>query len=280
MELTSTRWMLGVALLTGLALLLWWSVGEAPRERGVVADARSSSEAGSARPPSEGVGSGIRPLLADPATPPLEWAREEVTVTLPEVVPPLHTLVTDEESLDELMDILEWALSVGQDGDAGLAMARCAARFEPRLESRCVWEMHAVVHRRTEDTGELVYAKAVATTGAEQSACRAFASCWSEAWAGRGPVPMPQRVGDELAFSELGRSSMWDPSKGVDAVAYYWGLAEHEQRRIDELQAAALGPTGVTASSLGWNMLFARHQLDEAKCMVGMLEGREEACGT
>lgn len=90
---------------------------------------------------------------------------------------------------------------------------------------------------------------------------------------------MPRRVGDELAFLQWGRSSIWDPGKGVDAVAYYRGIAEQEQARIDELTAVAQGPTQVAPSSLGWNILFWRHRADEAKCMVAVLEGREGACG-
>lgn len=279
MERASTRWMLGAALLVGLALSIWWTIGDAPEDHGAAAGRRSPSEMEPTRPSIDMMG-GIRPLSTDPANPPLEWTREGVIVTVPDAPLPLHALVTDEESLEETMDLLEWALSVGHDGEDGLAMAQCAARFEPRLESKCAWEVHAVVHRRTEDSGELVYAKAVVRTGAEQPACRAFASCWSEAWAARGQVPMPQRMGDELAFSEFGRSSMWDPSKGLAAVAHYRGIAEDQRRRLDELSEAAQGPTQVTPSSLAWNMLFARHHMDEAQCMLELLEGRERPCGT
>jgi hypothetical protein len=223
---------------------------------------------------------GIRPLSTDPATPPLEWGREGASVTLPDEVPPLHEAVADEESLEELMELMEWALPAGHGGAAGLEMARCAARFEPRLDSKCGWEVQAELHRRSEEAGDIVYARATVTTGVEQAACRALASCWSAAWAAREPVPMPRRVGDELAFSQWGRNSMWDPSKGVDAAEYYRGIVEREQAQVDELTAVARGPTLVTPSSLGWNILYARHHADEARCMLEVLEGRDGACGT
>jgi hypothetical protein len=216
----------------------------------------------------------------DPATPPLEWGRSEVVVTLPDEVPPLYALVVDEESLEDLMDLLEWSMAAGQGGAAGLEMARCAARFEPRLEGRCGWEVRAVLRRQGADTGQIVYAKAIVATGAEQPACRAFASCWSEVWAKREPVPMPPRVGDALVFSQWGRSSKWEPSRGVDAVEHYRALVESERRRLAELEAVAQGRTDVTPSSLGWNMLFARDHAAEAECMLEVIEGREGACGT
>lgn len=160
-------------------------------------------------------------------------------------------------------------------------MARCAARFEPQLASKCSWMIDAVMHRRTEDAGEIVYAKAVITNGAEQPSCRAMASCSSEAWARREQVPMPPHLDDELAFSQMGRSSLWDPSKGVDPVTHYRRIAEDQRRYLEGLEAAARGPTMVTPSSLEWNMLFSRHHIDELECMVELLEGREgkEACG-
>lgn len=273
------RRVLGTGVLFVLAMVAWWWIVGRETELERPGSKRTSASAlGSASAPSGPTGS-IRALSTDPATPPLEWGREDVVVTLPDEVPPLHELVEDEASLEEMMELLDWALSAGQGGEAGLEMARCAARFEPRLESKCGWEMQAVLHRRSEDAGEIVYARATVTTGAEQAACPAFASCWSKAWADREPVPMPRRVGDELAFSQWGRSSMWDPSKGMDAVAYYRGVAEREQAQVDELTAVARAPTQVTPSSLGWNILFARHRADEAKCMVEVLEGREGGGG-
>lgn len=272
------RWVLGTGVLFVLAMVAWWwAVGRKTEHEGP--GLKRTSAVGSTPRPSGPTGH-IRALSTDPATPSLEWGREGVVVTLPDEVPLLHELANDEESLEELMELLEWALSAGQGGEAGLKMARCAARFEPRLESKCGWELQVVLRRRSEELGEIVYARATVTTGAEQAACRAFASCWSSAWADREPVPMPRSVGDELAFSQRGRSSMWDPSKGVGAVAYYQGLAEREQAQVDELTAVARGPTQVTPSSLGWNILFARHRADEAKCMVEVLEGREGACRT
>jgi hypothetical protein len=221
----------------------------------------------------------IRPLSTDPATPPLEWGREEVMVTVPDEVPGLQMLVDDDESLEDLMDLLEWSMAAGQGGTAGLEMAQCAARFEPRLEGRCSWEIQAVLHRTGSETGQIVHARATVTSGAEQAACRAFASCWSEVWATRDPAPMPGRAGDELVFSQRGRSSMWEPSRGVDAIDHYRGLASSERRRVAALETAARGRTSVTPSSLGWNMLFARNAAEEAECMVEVIERRQGACG-
>jgi hypothetical protein len=274
------HWVMGTALFGLLSLLAWWRVPAGSTEHAPSGGGISGMP--ESRGAASGMTSGIRPLSSDPATPPLEWARDEVDVELPEQAPRLHELLTkDEESLEDLMDLLEWSLPLGQGGEAGLEMARCAARFEPELESRCSWVIDAVMHRRTKDTGEIVYAKAVLTDGADQPACRAMASCSSEAWARREQVPMPPQLGDELAFSEIGRSSLWDQSKGVDPVTHYRRITERERSYLDGLEAAARGPTMVTPSSLGWNMLFSRHHLDEFECMVELLEGREgkEACG-
>ncbi|MCX4243920.1 hypothetical protein [Paraliomyxa miuraensis] len=191
-------------------------------------------------------------------------------------------MVTDEFALEELMGLLEWSLSVGYGGEAGLRAARCVAQFESQLDEYCAWEIEAVLRRRSEDqeTGEIVYARVELIRGVDQPACRALASCSTEVWADRGPVPMPAHLGAELPFSQSGRNSYWDPSKGSDIGAHYRRLVVDERRDLEELEAAAHEPTQVTPSSLGWNLLFLRHHLDEFDCVLDVLEQREEACGT
>jgi len=272
------RMLLGAVVAVVLALVVGWKVHRRSSERGYD-DGGGTSASDWRSAGGRGASGGLRALATDPATPPLEWGREGVQVELPEEVQPLHELMKlDEEALEEMMELLHWAMLVGPGEEAGLAMVRCAARFEPRLESRCGWEMQAVVRRSGEDTGEIVYARAVVTRGAEQAACRALASCYAAAWAAREPVPMPERVGDELVFSQWA-GSLWDPSKGIDAVAYYRRMATQEQAYVDELTAVAAGPHGVAPVSLGWNSLLAQDRADGARCMVEVIEGREDGCG-
>src|SRR5690606_252474 len=111
-------------------------------------------------PPTSAAAGGIRARPIDPAGPPLAWSRAGASVDPPSQAPPLHELTTGEESLEEFMSLLEWALSDGHGGVVGLETARCAARFEPQLEQKCGWEIVAVLHRTGEDTGEIVQARA------------------------------------------------------------------------------------------------------------------------
>ncbi|MCX4247678.1 hypothetical protein [Paraliomyxa miuraensis] len=272
------RWLPGVIVLGSLCVLAWCRVAS---------DRRVWTEAGAERheadepgPPTVTMPGGIRPRSIDPASPPLEWVRDGISLEPPRDASPLYLLTDDEESLEEFMGLLEWALSVGLGGRAELEVARCAARFEPELDHKCGWEIVAVLRRSGEDTGEIAYARADLTRGADQPACRALASCATEAWAGREEVPMPPSLGSELSFSQTGRGSSWDPSKRVEIESHYRRLVVEERRSLEGLEAAAQGPTSVTPSSLGWNMLFARHHLDEFECMLQVLEDREGACGT
>jgi hypothetical protein len=221
---------------------------------------------------------GIRAAGADPAEPPLQWIREGEDVTPPTSPDPLHTLTTDDESLEELMGLLEWALPLGQRGEAGFEMAQCAARFEPGLESPCGWEIEAVLRRRSDDTGEIAYARAVVTAGHEQPACRALASCSTGAWARREQVPMPQRLGDELQFSQGGRNSFWTGDGGSDAPTYYRNALTRSRRAFEELAAVPHDPDQISPASIGWNLSFHQHRIDEFECMIEILEERPEAC--
>ena len=106
-------------------------------------------------------------------------------ITPPENPTPLYELITDGDSMEELMSLREWSFPLGQGGSVGLESARCAARFEPELEGPCSWDIEAVLRRTTEDAGVIVYARAVITMGQEQPACWALASCCTEVWARR-----------------------------------------------------------------------------------------------
>lgn len=272
------RWLLGVLVLGGLCGLAWCRVADHQLPRGA---ARTEGHgAGEPRPSTMVASGGIRPRSVDPAGAPLEWIRDGIPVDPPQTAAPLYELTTGEESLEEFMGLLEWALPVGLGGRAQLDVARCAARFEPELDHKCGWEIVAVLRRTGEDEGEIAYARAELTRGADQPACRALASCATEAWAGREEVPMPPSLGAELSFSQVGRNSFWDPSKGVEIGSHYRRMVADERRDFEELAAAAQGPTEVTPSSLGWNLLFLRHHVDEFECVLDVLEGRGGPCGT
>lgn len=267
-----------VTLLVVLLLTLW----SLQRSRGSDAE-RPGTNTPSARHSAQVTGhpiTGIRAVATDPAEPPLQWIREGGDITPPENPTPLHTLATDDDSLEELMGLLEWSLPLGQGGYVGLEMARCAARFEPELEGSCAWDIEAVLRRRTEDTGVIVYARAVITKGHEQLACRAMASCSSEAWARREQAPMPSRLGDELEFSQVGRNSMWTANRGPDASAYYRNAATKSRRSFEELAAVPHDPTQISPASIGWNLSFFQHRIDEFECMLDVIEERPGACGT
>jgi hypothetical protein len=223
---------------------------------------------------------GIRAAGADPAEPPLQWIREGADVIPPTSPSPLHALIADDESLEELMGLLEWALPLGQRGESGLEMAQCAARFEPDLESPCGWEIEAVLRRHSDDTGEIAYARAVFTAGHEQPACRALASCSTGVWARRAQVPMPQRLGDELQFSQGGRNSFWTGDSGSDAPTYYRNALTRSHRSFEELSAVPHDPDQISPASVGWNLSFYQHRIDEFECMIDILEERPEACKT
>lgn len=227
-----------------------------------------------------GDGEGLRARAVDPAGVPTEWIREGFDLTPPDDALPLHHQLQSGEDFEDLMGLLEWSLPLGQGGEVGLEMARCAARFEPHLEDVCAWEITAVLRRKDEETGRIDYARATVTQGSEQAACRAFASCSSKAWSHREPVPMPDRLGDELAFSQVGRGSFWHAGMGTNAVDDYRLRTSRVRRSHDELNAEAHAPTQVAAASLGWNLIFFQHRIDEFECMIDILEEREEACGT
>ena len=223
---------------------------------------------------------GLHVRAVDPAGAPMEWIREGFDLTPPDHAPPLHQQLQSGEDFEELMGLLEWSLPLGQGGEVGLEMARCAARFEPQLDDVCSWEITAVLRRNDDETGSIDYARATVTTGSDQAACRAFASCSSKAWSHRETAPMPDRLGDELAFSQIGRGSFWHAGLGTNAIDDYRSRTSRVRRSHDELDAEAHAPTQVAAASLGWNLIFFQHRIDEFECMVELLEGREEACRT
>jgi hypothetical protein len=269
------RWLAIGVLLTTAGGVAWILGVRVPRDADLAGDV-----GGSLVQASMGMMGSMAPLSVDPAAAPLEWAREGETVERPGEPPSLHALATDEASMEELIDLLEWTLPYGQGGAAGLEMARCAARFEPELDQQCDWEVRAVARRLTEDAGAVVYARADPTVGGHQPACAAMAACWLPAWAGREGMPMPARLGDEVAFTQGGRNSLWVPGQGVDATQRYRDGVAELQRALVELDASSHETTSLPPVSLRWSMLFARHHLDELQCMVDVLEDRAGACGT
>lgn len=250
--------------------------------RGSTSNQRAS-RAASPTPGSEGstprgFAAGLQPRSVDPAGMPLEWVRPGAEVSPPDSAPPLHERIRGEEDLEELMGLLEWSRGTGHLGELGERMAKCSARFEPQLEEDCGWEMTVVLRRSTEQTGQIAYASAAITNGDEQAACRAFAACWTKEWVHRDDAPMPEGVGDELVFSQVGRGSSWNSTRGVEAADYYRSAAATEAQQLRTLEAQANEPTAVTSSSMGWNMLFLQHRVDEYQCMLDVLQEREGAC--
>ena len=269
---------LAIAALVIVLVLALWSLG---RDRSF--DAERPSTSPSIRHSAQATGhphTGIRAVVTDPASPPLQWVREGEEIAPLENAVDVYTLATDDESMEELMGFLEWSSSLGKGGSVGLEMARCAARFEPELESPCGWNIEAVLRRTTEDTGVIVYARAVVTEGHEQPACRAMASCCSEVWAHREQAPMPSRLGEELQFSTSGRNSFWTADRGTDASTYYRNAAMGERRSFEKLAAVPHDPDHISPASIGWNLAFFQHRIDEFECMLDVIEDRPDPCGT
>lgn len=265
------------AAITGLAL--WHQCGSPP-------PTKTDPSARTPAPDSEpsitpgGLAAGLQPRAVDPAGPPMEWVRPGVDVTPPDSATPLHERIRGDEDLERLMGLLEWSRATGHRGARGEQMARCSARFEPRLHGPCGWEMTVVLRRSGEDTGQIAYARASITHGGDQPACRAFAACWSTQWVQRDDAPMPEGLGDELAFRQVGRGSFWDSTRGVEAVDYYRSAAAKEAQQLRALEARANAPTSVTPSSQAWNMLFFEHRVDEYECMLDVLQEHDGACGS
>src|SRR5690606_13972355 len=64
------------------------------------------------------------------------------------------------------------------------------------------------------------------------------------------------RLGDELAFSQHGRSSIWTIELGPDPSAYYHNAAMGDRRSFEELAAVPHDPDHISPASIGWNLAF------------------------
>lgn len=165
------------------------------------------------------------------------------------------------EDRDKWVATQEWKLSHGGDTPYGLARGRCMLeRASGRLEDRpCQNDVVVVVHRTTDEIGEVVYVEPNLPGDAAEG-CRDYSECLvKEGWLGR-EAPLPP--GDEryLAFRA---GDVLVPFQGSEQERLALLRQEVERLREQIDRAAAAGGNSGQVELLRDLLAFNEWMLEE-----------------